>query len=44
VSGHYEIELTRADRGWVIGAITYQNALILGDETLPEKALARARQ
>jgi fermentation-respiration switch protein FrsA (DUF1100 family) len=44
VSGHYDIELTRTDRRWAIRAITFHKTLVLGDETLPEKARARARR
>ena len=40
-SGHYEMELVRTDNLWTIGAIVYRNALVAGDETLPEKAHAR---
>jgi hypothetical protein len=40
-SGHYEMELVRTHNLWTIGAIVYHNALVVGDETLPEKALAR---
>jgi hypothetical protein len=42
VSGHYEMELLRASRSWVISAIAYQNVLVSGDRTLPERAQARA--
>jgi hypothetical protein len=28
---------------WAIGAITYHNALVVGDTRLPDKAIARAR-
>ena len=44
VSGHYEIELTRTHWSWVISTITYNHVLVLGDETLPQKAQARARR
>jgi hypothetical protein len=40
-SGHYEMELVRTDNIWAIDAIVYHNALVVGDETLPEKAQAR---
>jgi hypothetical protein len=43
VSGHYEMELSRTSRGWVISAIGYENVLVSGDRTLPERAQARAR-
>jgi SnoaL-like domain len=43
VSGHYDIELARAQRGWAISSITYHNALVVGDKMLPAKAQARAR-
>jgi SnoaL-like domain len=42
-SGHYEIELLRTGSYWVIGAIVYHNVFVAGDQTLPEKAQARAR-
>ena len=41
-SGHYEMGLVRANNRWLIGAIIYRNVLVVGDETLPEKARARA--
>jgi hypothetical protein len=41
-SGHYEMDLVRTDKIWTIGAIVYHHALLVGDETLPEKAQARA--
>jgi fermentation-respiration switch protein FrsA (DUF1100 family) len=40
-SGHYEVELVRTDNVWAIGAIVYHNALVAGDESLPQKAQAR---
>jgi hypothetical protein len=43
VSGHYDVELIRMRSGWAIGAIAYQHVLVVGDETLPEKAQTRAR-
>ena len=42
LSGHYELELTRAGDGWVIAAITYRHVLMTGDATLPQQAQARA--
>jgi len=45
VSGHYDIELTREHWGnWVISGITYEHVLVLGDETLPQKAQSRVRR
>jgi fermentation-respiration switch protein FrsA (DUF1100 family) len=43
VSGHYDIQLIRAARTWAIRAIVFDNVLVVGDATLPEKAQARAR-
>jgi hypothetical protein len=42
VNGHYDMELTRTGDTWRIAAITYRNVLVTGDETLPQKAQARA--
>jgi fermentation-respiration switch protein FrsA (DUF1100 family) len=44
VSGHYDMELARTGNTWRIGAITYRNVLVTGDETLPQKAQARAQR
>jgi hypothetical protein len=44
VSGHYDMELRRIDNAWTISAITYDHALVIGDETLPETARARVQQ
>ena len=41
VSGHYDVELVRADRTWAIRAITFHKVFVLGDETLPAKARVR---
>jgi len=41
--GHYEMELLHASHVWTICAITYHNVLVVGDETLPGQAQARAR-
>jgi hypothetical protein len=35
------MELVRTDNSWTIGAIVYRNALVVGDETLAERAQAR---
>ena len=44
VSGHYDMELTRTGNAWRISGITYLNVLVTGDETLPQKAQARAQR
>jgi SnoaL-like domain len=43
-SGHYEMELSRTDSRWMIGAIVFRNVFVAGDDTLPERAQARARR
>jgi SnoaL-like domain len=43
-SGHYEMELLRTDSRWVICAIVYRNVFVAGDDTLPQRAQARARR
>jgi hypothetical protein len=43
VSGHYDIEVSRAGDGWRIRAIRYRHVLTVGDTTLPAQAQERLR-